>query len=670
MRGTKRRIFTLVTISIPFLAIILLEVGLRLMHYGPDLSLLSRVEINGRPYYTMNPGVKLRYFSHVAFSPSTSPDFFSLPKPSRTYRIFCLGGSTTVGYPYWFNGSFSSYLRDRLRAIFPEKQIEIINMGMTATNSFTTADFARELVDCQADLFLVYDGHNEFYGALGAASNESLGATRWITLLYLRLVRLKSFILVRDGYEALSRLFSKPASVEPGATMMEKLAVGHYVPYGSSPYRAALGSFRGNLSDIRSSCESRGIPLLVASQVSNLRGMKPFVSGELPGRTPGERAAFENRFHEGQMLLDAGAADSALHVFRSLLAADSLRADTHFQIARCMKHLGLRAGAEVEYVRARDLDQLRFRTSSDFNNVIRDIADDHGTYFVDMESAFRAASPDSLIGNELIMEHLHPNSGGYFLMAKVFARSMREHGLLADSLEWAHRDTIDDHTLWDDRSVTQIDELMARRSRDVLVSGWPFAQQRPVVPAIPLSDTLGQIAERMTRGTMMWTEAHEAAAQYYVGRGELDLASREYAALVRTVPLNVDYYFRLAGVYATEGRTGMSRSVLNASLNIEKTMPAYRGLGDIALQSGKPLEAITNYKMAISLIQSVQERAEMQYVLALAYLRANMPELCVTELRQVLAERPDFKQAQDLLATIQRIQRSRGQGHPPGEIHQ
>ena len=47
--------------------------------------------------------------------------------------------------------------------------------AMTATNSFTTLDFARELVDCQPDLYIVYDGHNEFYGALGVASRESPG---------------------------------------------------------------------------------------------------------------------------------------------------------------------------------------------------------------------------------------------------------------------------------------------------------------------------------------------------------------------------------------------------------------------------------------------------------------------------------------------------------------
>ncbi len=67
----------------------------------------------------MNPEVKSRYFARIGFNPSTSPDMFQMPKPAGTFRIFCLGGSTTVGYPYSFNVAFSSFLRDHLRGVFP-----------------------------------------------------------------------------------------------------------------------------------------------------------------------------------------------------------------------------------------------------------------------------------------------------------------------------------------------------------------------------------------------------------------------------------------------------------------------------------------------------------------------------------------------------------------------
>ena len=123
----KRRLFAAVTLLLPFALVAVLEVALRVAGYGPDLSLFTPVTVGGRTYLVMNPGVGKRYFPGTDFSPATSLDAFPREKAPGTFRIFCLGGSTTVGYPYWFNGSFSSFLRDRLRAIFPDKGIEVIN---------------------------------------------------------------------------------------------------------------------------------------------------------------------------------------------------------------------------------------------------------------------------------------------------------------------------------------------------------------------------------------------------------------------------------------------------------------------------------------------------------------------------------------------------------------
>ena len=121
-----------ITIAVPILLFACLELSLRLFNYGPDLSLFIGEAIGGQTYLRMNPEVKSRYFSRFPFTPTTSMDYFMMPKPKGTYRIFCLGGSTTVGYPYWYNGSFSSFLRDRLQRTFPEKAIEIVMKELAA----------------------------------------------------------------------------------------------------------------------------------------------------------------------------------------------------------------------------------------------------------------------------------------------------------------------------------------------------------------------------------------------------------------------------------------------------------------------------------------------------------------------------------------------------------
>ena len=411
-----------ITLAVPIVGLILLELTLRAIHYGPNLSLFITEDIRGTPYHVMNPAVKSRYFARVPFAPSTSPDYFLVPKPADTYRIFCLGGSTTVGYPFWYNGSFSSYLRDRFRMMLPGRRVELVNVGMTATNSFTVLDMARDIMDFEPDLLVVYDGHNEFYGALGVASHESFDTPRWLTLVGLRALRFRTVLLVRDIVGALLGLFAGQETPRPLGTMMEKLARGQYIPYGSETYWQGVDVFRENVRELSELCASEQVPLVLGTQVSNLRDQPPFVSGDPRGNAE-QRRRFHTAVNAGLTFQMNEEPDSALDAFRRAADMDSLNAEPFFQIGRCLEQLGSGAKAADAYRRARDLDQLRFRASTDLNRVILEAASRPGVAAVDMEKVFAGASPDSLIGLTLMFEHLHPRSRGYFLDGPGLRRS-------------------------------------------------------------------------------------------------------------------------------------------------------------------------------------------------------------------------------------------------------
>ena len=650
--AARRRLYTLIIVLIPLLFFFLLEAALRLTRYGPDLSLLTTETLSGVQYHIMNPSVKNRYFWKVDFSPSTSPDYFLVPKPPGTFRIFCLGGSTTVGYPYWYNGSFSSFLRDRLHVRFPDRPIEVINVGMTATNSFTVLDLARDLAAYEPDCYVVYDGHNEFYGALGVASRESVGRSRWLTQAYLRLIHAKTFLLLRDFYGRLAQSLAPRSDAQEAGTMMERLARGQYIPLESGTYRAGLHVFTANLRDLADFCRESRIPLILGTQVSNLRHRAPFVSGPPPGRNSADRLDFQTRFNEGERLLLEGKADAALGAFRAVLALDSLRAETVYRIGTALDRAGRAREAESAYVRARDLDQLRFRTGSDFNRAIIGAADGQAVAAVDMEQTFRANSPDSLIGNELIMEHLHPQLRGYFLIARAYAGAMQQMGLIAPPAEWTARDTVDDALLWDRRCVTELDERTARRRTEALTSGWPFTSQYPTIDAIPADDTLGQIAEHLTRGTWNWLHGHEAAADYYTGRGEWDNAEREFRTIVNQIPHDIKARLRLAHFYLQQGKLDDMKLELLASLQTEKTILAYRALGDLSLQRGESAEAASYYEQMEAFPQSAAERVANGYLLASAYAKAGRNEKASTQLLKILAIKPDYQPAVELLAKL------------------
>ena len=531
----------------PVAFLILAECLLRLSHYGPDLSLFTTITIGGEPFRVMNPAVKYRYFSQVWFNPATSPEPFRVPKPPGTYRIFCLGGSTTVGYPYWYNGAFSSFLRARLTRIFPNRSIEVINVGMTATNSFTVLDMASDIMNESPDLIIVYDGHNEFYGALGVASRDAWELPRWMTRLALRLIHLRMVYLLREAISGIRGLFGGSGELARG-TMMERLAYGRLVPYRSGTYNTALEEFSGNITELKRLCSEKSIPLILSTQVSNLHDLAPFVSGPVSGRTPEEQTRFNTILNDAIAMNMDGRTDSAKSLFLQAEAIDPFRAETRYDHAQCLDASGDKEAARADYIRARDFDQLRFRASSDFNNVIRSATDGERYFLADIEKMFMGASPDSLVGTNLLFEHVHPRSEGAFLMARCYADVMRTHGLLSAPDQWRAADTISEASLWSHRPLTQLDEAIALRRTEILMSGWPFQPIDRPPDEVPAGNTLAAIADSVVVGELGWDDGHRSAASYEERKGDTTLAGADYRLLLKEYLLVSGEFSKISAV--------------------------------------------------------------------------------------------------------------------------
>jgi tetratricopeptide (TPR) repeat protein len=651
---SRKRLFYFISALVPFLALALLELGLRTLNYGNDLSLFRTEIINDKPYLVMNPAVKHRYFSRVDFTPNTSYDYFQTPKPDSTFRIFCLGGSTTVGFPYGFAGSWSSFLRDRLHHLFPDKKIEVVNLGMTATNSFTVLDLAKELVDYEPDLFMVYDGHNEFYGAFGVASRELVGP-RWMTLFHLKLIHFRSVQLFQNFFALVRSAGKEQADDAQSGTMMERLARGQYIPYASEKYNQCFDNFKANVGDLVSLCRKNNIPLFLGAQVSNLRDQPPFVSVAENSPTPPE---VDILLATGKSLLRELQYANALASFEKALALDSTRADANYYIARCLDTLGRKREAFTHYVKARDYDMLRFRMSSDFNDFLRSLDDDNDKAlskklitFVDIEKKFKANAPDSLIGSPLMWEHLHPTARGYFLIAKEYLWKMHWRKLLVHTDdEWNRHNNPDDEKVWNERPQTAIDERAAKRRIEMLTSGWPFHQEDTMISEVQPDDTLGVIAEQLVQGLTTWEQAHVAAAEHFVRRKEFDKVEREYEAIVNQLPLNVSPYLFLSRAYLQQQKNMEAAQILVRSLEVEKTVFAYKTLGMLAAEPKVSAEFFLN---AFRLSVNQSERTEAGFLLAQAYLRGDEREKAATQLREVLSINPQFAPAQRLLERIQ-----------------
>jgi lysophospholipase L1-like esterase len=564
LSGKKSAVFTITAVFVPIILLCFFEALLRLTHYGGDDRLFVSIPTAQSPYYGINTEIGKRYFSQIDFSPTPRKDLFLKEKPANDYRIFVLGGSSAAGFPYGNNITFPRILQRRLQDAFPDKKIEVVNTAMTAINSYTLLDFMDEILQQKPDLLLIYAGHNEFYGALGVASVESLGQ-RWVTLTYLKLRELKFFILMRDGVRAIKKMIAKPEKQtvdDPFQTVMARIVKQPEIAYGSRRYEQGRRQFQANMEAIAKKATAAHIPVILSELVSNVRDQQPFIS--LPPK-------------------------------------ELLSAQVVFEQARALEEKGETDQARQLYLRAKDLDALRFRASEDFNAILHQIADKYKMPIIPMMKVFEQSSPDNIIGQLLMTEHLHPNIDGYFLMADAFLETLRQNKFISPN--WPNLEKKPSEWYRSHWGYTALDSVFADMTIRHLKSGWPFKPAS--MPNRFFMDFHAKTKEEaivvniLQIGKKTLEQGHLELADAFEKEQNYEQAFREYLALVYIVPYLDLFYQPMIEMLVRQKNYNRALVVLYDALKYQDTAFVYKWIGQIYLVIGKPQQGLAFIEEAL-----------------------------------------------------------------------
>ncbi len=462
---SRQRLFWVATLLVPVLFFALLEGGLRLGGYGASLPLFVPLD-EGGTVLMPNREVARRYFAREAGIPNPNSDFFAAVKPEGSVRVMVQGGSSAAGFPYYRGASFAQVLGARLRAAYPGRRVEVVNTAMAAVNSYTLLDFADEIIAQRPDAVVVYAGHNEYYGALGAASTESLGRNPSVVRAYLRLRGLRTVQLLRNAIASLAPR-PEPAASPQNTTLMQRMVGEQTVPLGGDVYRAGMAQFESNLDRLLARYESAGIPVFVGTLASNERDQRPFVDAADSEYDP---------VHDLARIAADSSGSFEAAPFVAAGQADTLSASRAYVAGRALLASGDTAAARVQLRRARDLDALRFRAPTAFNAIIRRVAARHGATVVDTEAELARAAPGGIVGRESMLEHLHPTLDGYAYLADAFFDALTATDLFGGPprpTPPGRRFTL----------ITAADSFGAVLRVDRLTRVWPFRPDE-VIPAV------------------------------------------------------------------------------------------------------------------------------------------------------------------------------------------
>jgi lysophospholipase L1-like esterase len=527
----------------PFVFLLLLEGGLRVGGFGQSYPLF--VPVAAAPdFLRANPGVIRRFMVDERDTPSLwiRPVYFHRRKAPGTFRIFVQGESTTEGYPYGFGASPAGMLQQRLQRTFPQRKIEVVTTAMSAVNTYTLLSFSGEILEQEPDAVVIYVGHNEYLGVLGVGSGFSVGRRRPVVLSFLWLEDLRILQLARHALSA----FRPERPSRQGRTLMATIADEKEIPYGSPLYRRGLAQYRANLRALLRRYREAAIPVFIGTVVSNERDQPPFISGHGP---EADVAAWRRRFAAGRAALVSGDAASALRELDAAVAIDAADAAGHFARGRALERLGRYREARQAYLAAKDRDLLRFRAPEEINAILREVAAEQGAHVVEVQEAFHREAENGIIGHDLILEHLHPNLRGYFLLADAFYAALREQALIGP---W--KTPVPREQAWREIPVTEVDRLYGEWRARYLMSDWPFTEQQEPFWLPPAAGRVEEIAQEYYRGSCEWPEAMRRLLAHYRSAGDVTEAARVAVLLAEAFPNRADDQRAAAEALLTAGR--------------------------------------------------------------------------------------------------------------------
>ncbi len=480
---TGARLWTLriaTALLAPLVVLALLEGGLRLGGYGYDPGFALEVPDRG------TLGTNLR-FGWRFFPRATArvPLLFEFAeeKPADTVRVFVLGASAAQGYP---TGSFSfaRILEVMLERAWPAADFEVINTSIAATNSHVVLPIAREVVEYDPDLLIVYLGNNEVIGPYGIGSGRSDGGG--IDLI-------RTGIALREWRvgQAVDAIAGSPHAADGDAESwrgMEQYAQRH-VPLGDERLARVYAGFERNLEDICAAAEAAGVPVLLSTLAVNDWDCAPFASARNDDLSAEDREAWDRAFRAGSRAQDHGDHGAAAGSFDEALALDDGHAELRYRLGRSLLAVGDTAAAAVEVRAARELDVLRFRADDGITAVTRSVAGRmENTDLVDVRSVFESLPPEFQLPrrDRLFYEHVHLTlAGNHRIAAELFGpvsahlpERLKTGGTsVPAALDDCAADLV--HTVWDEyRSIQTIGVLLGqapfpgRYDHDELLRDW------------------------------------------------------------------------------------------------------------------------------------------------------------------------------------------------------
>jgi tetratricopeptide (TPR) repeat protein len=569
---------------------------------------------------------------------------FRKQKDSNSYRIFCMGGSTTYGRPYADRVSFCGWLREYLRAADPTRHWEVINAGGISYASYRVARLMNELSDYQPDLFIVYSGQNEFleersYGALA-------GLPSWLLNLNATLSGTRVYTVMKDliGAAGLDPQASSSQRYELSGEVDEVLnhTVGPQSYHRDDTLRQQIMThYQMNLVRMVRIARSAGAAILFIKPAINIKDMSPFKSEHREGLDEQQQKQWDSLYQRAAAFHDSGEAAQALTLYRQALLIDNRYAELHFRIGQLLFSQGQYNEAEKAFRRAVEEDIAPLRILAPMQQIVEQVAASEQVPLVDfpalLRQAYLARYDHAVFGKEFFPDHVHTNMEGYRLLGLALFDQLVDNGTAMPVASW------------DSARIDAVRE-------EVLAQFDPQAEGITMMNLGKVLDWAGKFQEAydaFSRACEILGPSpviYDRLARSSYGMGKPDKAIKYLNEMLALSPDLPGVHSRLAMIYSNRGDTDEAMRQFRAEIEINpEDEYAHTGLAELMEKQGDDAAAIQLYNKAL-VINSENIYAHLMLARLLSRLQRHDEALAHTH--KVLRSNPQQYRAHYMLGVI------------------
>lgn len=363
---------------------------------GP-INLFSKEIIGGETWYKISN--KNAY--------SNRNILFKKEKEENQFRIICLGGSASAGWPHPPDEIYSKYLEKSLQKVYPSKKIEIINCSAHGFASYHVRQIFETIIPFQPDAVIIWSGNNEFLEKRHYKTSDLKNA-----LVKLR-NKFRSLTLIRQMVIK-NRYTDTPDVAETFWKKVNEEAL----ELRSDPeqLKKVKEHYRKSIENIVTAAKDNNIRLILMTVPVNLRDWEPNVS--CLGLHSNDSLIWVNEFNKGKKHFLTSNYTEAVASFSRAIKIAPFHAETSYWLAKAYENMNDTVQAFQFYRKAKDLDYNPFRVISDFNNTLRIIGQNNSeVILLDMEQLIRPYAHKGIPGFDLFLDYVHPTQKGNLVIA-------------------------------------------------------------------------------------------------------------------------------------------------------------------------------------------------------------------------------------------------------------